>query len=138
MAEKNKIKNKIKKFIGPVTVTPRVRSQQSVDGKVKTDEKGGGLTIDTKFGSFGVDKNKTTQSMKGFKDIDTDTKNFTYGKEFNVGKNTKIIINANKGKAKGSGGKSKTKGGEISISKTFNSGGLVRTGKPKLTNKGWK
>ena len=138
MAEKKKKKSKVKKFIGPVTVTPRVRNQQSVDGKVKTDEKGGGLTIDTKFGSFGVDKNKRTQSMKGYEDIDTKTKNYTYGKEFNFGKNTKIRINANKGKAKGSGGKSKTKGGEISISKTFNSGGLVRTGKPKLTNKGWK
>ena len=112
MAKKKK--SKIKKAIGPVTVTPRVRNQQSVDGKVKTDEKGGGLTIDTK------------------------TKNFTYGKEFNVGKNTKIRINANKGKAKGSGGNSKTKGGEISISKTFNSGGMVRTGKPKLAKKGWK
>jgi len=136
MAEKKK--SKIKKALGPVTVTPRVRNQQSVDGKVKTDEKGGGLTIDTKFGSFGVDKNKRTQSMKGYEDIDTKTKNFTYGKEFNVGENTKIRINANKGKAKGSGGKSKTKGGEISISKTFNSGGMVRTGKPKLAKKGWK
>ena len=136
MAEKKK--SKVKKFIGPVTVTPRVRNQQSVEGKVKTDEKGGGLTIDTKFGSFGVDKNKRTQSMKGYEDIDTKTKNFTYGKEFNVGENTKIRINANKGKVKGSGGKSKTKGGEISISKTFNSGGMVRTGKPKLAKKGWK
>jgi len=86
MAEKKKKKSKVKKFIGPVTVTPRVRNQQSVDGKVKTDEKGGGLTIDTKFGSFGVDKNKRTQSMKGYEDIDTKTKNYTYGKEFNVGK----------------------------------------------------
>ena len=131
-------KSKVKKFIGPVTVTPRVRNQQSVDGKVKTDEKGGGLTIDTKFGSFGIDKNKSTQSMKGYEDHKTKTKNFTYGKEFDVGKNTKVRINANKGTAKGSGGKSKTKGGEIFISKTFSDGGLVKKGKPKLAMKGWR
>ena len=131
-------KSKVKKFIGPIKVTPKLRNQQSVDGKVKTDEKGGALTIDTRFGSFGIDKNKSTQSMKGYDDHTTKTKNFTYGKEFDVGKNTKVRINANKGTAKGSVGKSKTKGGEISISKTFSDGGLVKKGKPKLAMKGWK
>ena len=131
-------KSKVKKFIGPVTVTPKVRNQKSVDGKIKTDEKGGALTIDTKFGSFGIDKNKSTQSMKGYDDYETKTKNFTYGKEFNVGKNTKVRINANKGTAKGSGGKSKTKGGEISISKTFSDGKKKKKGKPKLAMKGWR
>jgi|TARA_B110000285_G_scaffold22331_1_gene21589 hypothetical protein len=143
MAEKKKEKkkekkSKLKKFIGPVTVTPRVSKQTGVDGKIKTDDQGGGLTVDTKFGTFGINKNTNTQSMDGFDDLKTKTKDFTYGKDFNIGKNTKLSVSANKGKSKNSSGKSKTKGGTISISKTFNSGGLVRTGKPKLAMKGWK
>ena len=78
MAEKKKEKkkekkSKLKKFIGPVTVTPRVSKQTGVDGKIKTDDQGGGLTVDTKFGTFGINKNTNTQSMDGFDDIKTKT-----------------------------------------------------------------
>ena len=136
MAEKKKKKSKLKEFIGPVEVTPKLRKQENIDGKNKSSSQGGGITIGTKFGTITLDKDKSTSSYAGGEDYKTDTKKIQYDKEFDT-KYGKFKIGVNKGKTKHSGGKSKTKGGQISFTKTFRSGGLI-TGKPKLAKKGWK
>jgi hypothetical protein len=138
MAEKkSKKKSKLKEFIGPVAITPSVRKQDTIDGKNKSSNTGGGITFDTKYGTITLDKDNNISSYDGGKDYKTDTKKITYGKDFDT-KYGKIRISGNKGKTKHAGGKSKTKGGTISITKTFVNGGLVKTGKPKLATKGWK
>ena len=138
MAEKkSKKKSKLKEFIGPVAITPNVRKQETIDGKNKSSNTGGGITLDTKFGTITLDKDNNISSFDGGKDYETDTKKITYGKDFDT-KFGKISVSGNKGKTKHAGGKSKTKGGSISITKTFVNGGLVKTGKPKLATKGWK
>ena len=138
MAEKkSKKKSKLKEFIGPVAITPSVRKQDTIDGKNKSSNTGGGITLDTKYGTITLDKDNNISSYDGGKDYETDTKKITYGKDFDT-KYGKIRISGNKGKTKHAGGKSKTKGGTISITKTFVNGGLVKTGKPKLATKGWK
>ena len=138
MAEKkSKKKSKLKEFIGPVAITPSVRKQDTIDGKNKSSSTGGGITLDTKFGTITLDKDNNISSYDGGKDYKTDTKKITYGKDFDT-KFGKISVSGNKGKTKHAGGKSKTKGGSISITKTFVNGGLVKTGKPKLATKGWK
>ena len=135
--KKSKLKKIKDKFIGPVRLTPEFRKQETQDGKYKNSNEGGGLKIDTKFGTFILDKDKNIISSSDSDDFKTSTKRITYGKDFDT-KYGKITISGNKGKTKHSGGKSDTKGGKISISKTFKSGGLVKTGKPKLAIKGWK
>jgi hypothetical protein len=130
-------KKTIKKFIGPVTVTPEVRQQESVDGNVKTSEKGGGVKVDTKYGYITLDKDKVKHSSSNRPDFETDTKRIGVGKDFNVG-DGKLSIDLNKGKTKSSTDKSKTKGGRITYTKSFKKGGLVKSGKPKLAKRGWK
>ena len=132
MAEKkSKKKGKLKEFIGPVAVTPNVRKQETIDGKNKSSNTGVGITLDTKFGTITLDKNNNISSFDGGKDYETDTKKITFGKDFDT-KFGKISVSGNIGKTKHPGGKSKTKGGSVSITKTFRSGGLVKKGKPKL------
>jgi hypothetical protein len=127
----------IKKIIGPVAVTPELRKQESVDGDVKTSEKGGGVRVDTKYGYITLDKDKVKYSSSNQPDFKTDTKRIGVGKDFDI-KGGKLSIDLNKGKTKSSTDKSKTKGGKITYTKSFKKGGLVKSGKPKLAKRGWK
>jgi hypothetical protein len=96
----------IKKIIGPVAVTPELRKQESVDGDVKTSEKGGGVRVDTKYGYITLDKDKVKYSSSNQTDFKTDTKRIGVGKDFDI-KGGKLSIDLNKGKTKSSTGKSK-------------------------------
>ena len=91
----------IKKIIGPVAVTPELRKQESVDGDVKTSEKGGGVRVDTKYGYITLDKDKVTHSSSNRPDFKTDTKRIGVGKEIDI-KGGKLSIDLNKGKTKSS------------------------------------
>ena len=130
-------KKTIKKFIGPVTVTPEGRKQESVDGDVKTSETGGGVRVDTKYGYITLDKDKVKYSSSNQTDFKTDTKRIGVGKDFDI-KGGKLSIDLNKGKTKSSTDKSKTEGGKITLTKSFKKGGLVKSGKPKLAKRGWR
>ena len=127
----------IKKIIGPVAVTPELRKQESVDGDVKTSEKGGGVRVDTKYGYITLDKDKVKHSSSNRPDFETDTKRIGVGKDFDI-KGGKLSIDLNKGKTKSSTDESKTKGVRITLRKSLKKGGLVKSGKPKLANRGWK
>ena len=127
----------IKKIIGPVAVTPELRKQESVDGDVKTSEKGGGVRVDTKYGYITLDKDKVKYSSSNQTDFKTDTKRIGVGKEIDI-KGGKLSIDLNKGKTKSSTDESKTKGIRITLRKSIKKGGLVKSGKPKLAKKGWK
>ena len=127
----------IKKIIGPVAVTPELRKQESVDGDVKTSEKGGGVRVDTKYGYITLDKDKVTHSSSNQPDFKTDTKRIGVGKEIDI-KGGKLSIDLNKGKTKSSTDESKTKGVRITLRKSLKKGGLVKSGKPKLAKRGWK
>ena len=127
----------IKKIIGPVAVTPELRKQESVDGDVKTSEKGGGVRVDTKYGYITLDKDKVKYSSSNQTDFKTDTKRIGVGKDFDI-KGGKLSIDLNKGKTKSSTDESKTKGVRITLRKSLKKGGLVKSGKPKLAKRGWK
>ena len=127
----------IKKIIGPVAVTPELRKQESVDGDVKTSEKGGGVRVDTKYGYITLDKDKVKYSSSNQTDFKTDTKRIGVGKDFDI-KGGKLSIDLNKGKTKSSTDESKTKGIRITLRKSIKKGGLVKSGKPKLAKKDWK
>ena len=127
----------IKKIIGPVAVTPELRKQESVDGDVKTSEKGGGVRVDTKYGYITLDKDKVTHSSSNQPDFKTDTKRIGVGKEIDI-KGGKLSIDLNKGKTTSSTDESKTKGVRITLRKSLKKGGLVKSGKPKLAKRGWR
>ena len=127
----------IKKIIGPVAVTPELRKQESVDGDVKTSEKGGGVRVDTKYGYITLDKDKVKYSSSNQTDFKTDTKRIGVGKDFDI-KGGKLSIDLNKGKTKSSTDESKTKGVRITLRKSLKKGGLVKSGKPQLAKRGWK
>jgi len=96
MAEKkSKKKSKLKEFIGPVAVTPNVRKQETIDGKNKSSNTGGGITLDTKFGTITLDKDNNISSYDGGKDYKTDTKKITYGKDFDTKFGIFVIVNIN-------------------------------------------
>jgi hypothetical protein len=124
-------KKKSKKdFIGPVAVTPSIKKQSSIDGTRKLDDEGAGLQIDTKFGTFNLNKNKNTQSYTGdSKKYTSKYKGVSYDKEFKVGDSSRINISANVGRTKDPmDKKGTTKGGTLSFTKTFKKGGMARGG----------
>jgi len=114
----------IKDKIGPIQVSPTVTKQQSVEGKVKSDVTSGGVGVAGKFGSLNLRKTKTTESAKGFKDYETKEKSVSYEKRFKTGKNSYLDLTLNKGKSKSNTGfKTDTKGGTITFTKQFSTGG---------------
>lgn len=114
----------IKKKIGPVQVSPSITKQSTVEGKIKSDITSGGLGIGTKYGNLNLRKTDTTESMKGFKDYKTKDKSISYDKRFQTGKNSYLDLTLNKGKSKSNTGfKTDTKGGTITFTKQFSTGG---------------
>jgi hypothetical protein len=122
---------KEKSFFGPVSVTPSITKQSSMDGTTKIDDEGAGLLIGTKYGNLNISKNKNTQSYSqdpSGKGYTSKYKGIAYDKEFEVGKNSKFNISANVGKTEDpTGKKGTTKGGRISFTKKFNTGGFLHT-----------
>jgi hypothetical protein len=110
---------KEKSFFGPVSVTPSITKQSSMDGTTKIDDEGAGLLIGTKYGNLNISKNKNTQSYSqdpSGKGYTSKYKGIAYDKEFEVGKNSKFNISANVGKTEDpTGKKGTTKGGRISF-----------------------
>jgi hypothetical protein len=99
---------KEKSFFGPVSVTPSITKQSSMDGTTKIDDEGAGLLIGTKYGNLNISKNKNTQSYSqdpSGKGYTSKYKGIAYDKEFEVGKNSKFNISANVGKTEDPTGK---------------------------------
>ena len=105
-----------------VDVAPYIIKQSSQSGNTKIDDQGVGLDIYSKYGNFGISKNKNTQSQ-GDNKLKTKSKNITYGKNIKVGKSSNITIEANYGKSKNKFDKQTTKGGKITFTKKFSKGG---------------
>ena len=107
-----------------VDVAPYIIKQTTQSGKTKIDDQGVGLDIYSKYGNFGISKNKNTQSSGG-NSLKTKSKNITYGKNIKVGKSSNITIEGNYGKSKNKFDKQTTKGGKITFTKKFSSGGGI-------------
>ena len=125
------VSKKEKSIFGPVSVTPSITKQSSMDGTTKIDDEGAGLLIGTKYGNLNISKNKNTQSYSqdpSGKGYTSKYKGIAYDKEFEVGKNSKFNVSANVGKTEDpTGKKGTTKGGRISFTKNFNTGGFSHT-----------
>ena len=109
-----------------VDVSPYVIKQSSQSGNTKIDDDGVGLDIYSKYGNFGISKNKNTQSSGG-NSLKTKSKNITYGKNIKVGKSSNITIEGNYGKSKNKFNKQTTKGGKVTFTKRFSKGGPIGT-----------
>ena len=105
-----------------VDVAPYIIKQSSQDGNTKIDDKGVGLDIYSKYGNFGISKNKNTQTY-GNNSLKTKSKNLTYGKNFKVGDSSNVTLEGNYGKSKNKLSNRTTKGGKITFTKSFNQGG---------------
>ncbi len=109
-----------------VDVAPYLIKQTTQSGKTKVDDQGVGLDIYSKYGNFGISKNKNTQSSGG-SSLKTKSKNITYGKNIKVGKSSNVTIEGNYGKSKNKFNKRTTKGGKITFTKKFSEGGSLNT-----------
>ena len=109
-----------------VDVAPYLIKQTTQSGKTKIDDQGVGLDIYSKYGNFGISKNKNTQSSGG-DSLKTKSKNITYGKNIKVGKSSNITIEGNYGQSKNKFNKQTTKGGKITFTKKFSKGGELGT-----------
>ena len=105
-----------------VDVSPYIIKQSSQDGNTKIDDQGVGLDIYSKYGNFGISKNKNTQSSGG-NSLKTKSKNITYVKNIKVGKSSNVTIEGNYGKSKNKFSDRTTKGGKITFVKQFSKGG---------------
>ena len=105
-----------------IDVAPYIIKQSSQDGNTKIDDKGVGLDIYSKYGNFGISKNKNTQTH-GKNSLKTKSKNLTYGKNFKVGDSSNVTLEGNYGKSKNKFSNRTTKGGKITFTKSFNQGG---------------
>jgi hypothetical protein len=114
---------KEKSIFGPVSVTPSITKQSSVDGTTKIDNEGAGLRVGTKYGNLNISKNKNTQSYSqdpSGKGYTTKYKGASYDKEFKTGKNSRLNLSANIGKTEDPmGKKGTTKGGTLSFTKNL-------------------
>ena len=108
-----------------IDVSPYIIKQSSSEGKFKSDDSGFGADVYSKYGNFGVSKNKNKQSFDGGNELETTSKNLTYGKDFKIGDSTNLTVEANYGKSKNKYRKSDTKGGKITLRKSFSRGGGV-------------
>jgi hypothetical protein len=116
-----------------VDVAPYVIKQSSTEGKFKSEDSGLGLDIYSKYGNLGVSKNKNKQSFDGGDELETTSKNLTYGKNFKIGDSTNLTVEANYGKSKNKYRKSDTKGGKVTLIKSFSQGGGVAIKGTKFT-----
>ena len=116
----------VRNWIEDTPFLPYIIKQSSQSGKTKIDDQGVGLDIYSKYGNFGISKNKNTQSSGG-DSLKTKSKNITYGKNFKVGKSSNITIEGNYGQSKNKFNKNTTKGGKITFKKTFSKGGSLGT-----------
>jgi hypothetical protein len=107
-----------------VDVAPYLIKQTTQSGKTKIDDQGVGLDIYSKYGNFGISKNKNTQSSGGGS-LKTKSKNITYGKNIKVGKSSNVTIEGNYGQSKNKFNKQTTKGGKITFTKNFSRGGGI-------------
>ena len=114
--------------MGKFDVAPYIIKQSSQDGNTKIDDKGIGLDIYSKYGNFGVSKNKNTQTQ-GSNKLKTKSKNITYGKNIKVGKSSNITIEGNYGKSKNKFSDRTTKGGKITLTKNFSKGSEIKINK---------
>ncbi len=106
-----------KGLLADTTVSPSITAESGVDGKINYTNKGAGLGINNKkFGTINISKSNRKESMEGFKDLTTKSKNINYNKTFNTGKSSSLNLNLNAGKSSNSFGNStKTKGGTLSF-----------------------
>jgi hypothetical protein len=102
-----------------VDIAPYIIKQSSQDGKFSSEDSGIGLDIYSKFGNIGVSKNKNKQSFDGGNELETKSKNITYGKNFKVGDSSSITLEGNYGKSQNQYSDSTTKGGKITFRKSF-------------------
>jgi hypothetical protein len=102
-----------------VDIAPYIIKQSSQDGKFSSDDSGIGLDIYSKYGNLGVSKNKNKQSFNGRDELETKSKNITYGKNFKVGDSSSITLEGNYGKSQNQYSDSTTKGGKITFRKSF-------------------
>ena len=109
-----------------VDVAPYLIKQTTQSGNTKIDDQGIGLDIYSKYGNFGISKNKNTQSL-GSNSLKTKSKNITYGKNIKVGKSSNVTIEGNYGQSKNKFDKRTTKGGKITFTKKFSKGGPLGT-----------
>ena len=111
-----------------VDVAPYIIKQSSQDGNTKIDDKGVGLDIYSKYGNFGISKNKNTQTH-GKNSLKTKSKNLTYGKNFKVGDSSNVTLEGNYGKSKNKYSNRTTKGGKITFTKSFSRGSEIKVNK---------
>jgi hypothetical protein len=102
-----------------IDIAPYIIKQSSQDGKFSSDDSGIGLDIYSKYGNLGVSKNKNKQSFNGRDELETKSKNITYGKNFKVGDSSSITLEGNYGKSQNQYSDSTTKGGKITFRKSF-------------------
>ena len=116
-----------------IDVAPYIIKQSSTEGKFKSEDSGFGADIYSKYGNLGVSKNKNKQSFDGGDELETTSKNLTYGKNFKIGDSTNLTVEANYGKSKNKYRKSDTKGGKVTLIKSFSQGGGVAIKGTKFT-----
>jgi len=109
-----------------IDVSPYIIKQSSQDGKFKSDDSGFGADVYSKYGNFGVSKTKNTQTYDGKNKVTTKSKNLTYGKNFKVGDSSSITLEGNYGKSKNQFSRSDTKGGKITLTKSFSKGSSIK------------
>ena len=116
-----------------IDIAPYIIKQSSTEGKFKSDDSGFGADIYSKYGNFGISKNKNKQSFDGGNELETTSKNLTYGKNFKIGDSSSLTLEANYGKSKNKYRKSDTKGGKLTLTKSFSRGGGVAIRGTKFT-----
>ena len=108
-----------------VDVSPYIIKQSSTEGKFKSEDSGFGADIYSKYGNLGVSKNKNKQSFDGGDELETTSKNITFGKNFKIGESSNLTLEGNYGKSKNKFSKSDTKGGKLTFTKSFSRDGGV-------------
>ena len=116
-----------------IDIAPYIIKQSSTEGKFKSDDSGFGADVYSKYGNFGISKNKNKQSFDGGNELETTSKNLTYGKNFKIGDSSSLTLEANYGKSKNKYRKSDTKGGKLTLTKSFSRGGGVAIRGTKFT-----
>jgi hypothetical protein len=109
-----------------IDIAPYIIKQSSQDGKFKSDDSGFGADLYSKYGNFGISKNKNKQSFDGGNELETTSKNLTYGKNFKIGDSSSLTLEGNYGQSKNKFRKSDTKGGKLTFKKSFSKGSSIK------------
>ena len=109
-----------------IDIAPYIIKQSSQDGKFKSDDSGFGADLYSKYGNFGISKNKNKQSFDGGNELETTSKNLTYGKNFKIGDSSSLTLEGNYGQSKNKFRKSDTKGGKLTFKKRFSKGSSIK------------